>query len=43
MLSLPILDRDIVKREAYLVVILKLPSVARARACLASWRQQVLT
>lgn len=36
MLSLQILDRDVVKREMYLAVILKLPLVNRARACLAS-------
>lgn len=43
--SLQILDRGIVKMEARLVAFtLKLPWAARARAsaCCASWRQQVL-
>lgn len=41
--SLQILDRDIIKMEAHLVAFtLKLPWAARASACCASWRQQVL-
>lgn len=41
--SLQILDRGIVKMEAHLVAFtLKLPWAARASACCASWRQQVL-
>lgn len=41
--SLQILDRDIVKMEARLLAFaLKLPWAARASACCASWRQQVL-